>query len=60
MVLLLLHVGPLVSVFSGEEPGGLCYTAVLKRCSGQTDPGWGLTCTTCCVTLGKLLELSKI
>lgn len=39
---------------------GLSSTAVLRRSLGQTDPGWDLTCTTCCVTLGKWLEVSQI
>lgn len=57
MVVLLLGGGTFVP--SSQEPGDLCSIAVLRRCLGQTDPGWGPTCTTRCVTLGKLLELSQ-
>ena len=35
-------------------------TEVLRRSLGQTDSGWGLTCTTYRVTLNTLLELSQI
>ena len=59
MVVPLLGEGPSVPVFSGKEPGDLPSTEVSRRSLRQTDPHWGLTCTTCCVTLDTLLELSQ-
>ena len=51
--------GPFVPAFSGWEPGVPPFIEILRRCLGQTDPGWGPIFTTWCVTLCKLLQLSQ-
>ena len=51
MVMPLLGKGPSVRDLPSTE--------VLRRSLGQTDSGWGLICTSYCLTLNTLLELSQ-